>query len=249
MSGLLEGRAVLVIGGASGIGRATALGILREGGRVVIADLEAEAARALASACGDRAVGIGVDVARREQVEAAADLILARHGRFDGMVNCAARPEPYRGLLEAPEEACDEIFAPNVRGAWIALRVAIARMQAQGRGGSIVTIASAAGVRGVRGMALYCASKHAVIGLTRSAALEFARQGPRINAVCPGVIETPMMAGVAEDPRARRSLEAGQPNGRFGAPEEVAEACLWLLSDRASLVTGAVLGVDGGMTA
>lgn len=244
---MLNGKVMLVIGGASGIGLATVEAAAREGARVVVADRDvAGAERAAAAANG---VGIAADVTDPAMVQAAVDLAVTRFGRLDGLVNCAARPEPFRSLLDATEADFAALVDVNLRGTWLAMRAAVRQMKAQGGGGAIVNIASTAGLKASPAMAIYSATKHAVIGLTRSAAIEFAKAGPRINAICPGVIDTPMMQGVAADPRARRAFEAAQPNGRFGTPAEVAEACIWLASDRAALVTGAIIGVDGGLSA
>jgi NAD(P)-dependent dehydrogenase (short-subunit alcohol dehydrogenase family) len=248
MTGILDRKVLLVIGGASGIGLATVRAAARDGAHVVVADRDAAGATHAASGL-PHAAGIGCDVSDAGAVRAAVDLAVSRFDRLDALVNCAARPEPFRSLLDGSEEEFAAIMDVNVRGTWLGMRAAARQMRAQGGGGAIVNIASTAGLKGSPAMAIYSASKYAVIGLTRSAALEFAKTGPRINAVCPGVIDTPMMQGVASDPRARRAFEAAQPNGRFGTPEEVAQACVWLASDRASLVTGAILGVDGGLSA
>ncbi|EZP83103.1 2,5-dichloro-2,5-cyclohexadiene-1,4-diol dehydrogenase [Novosphingobium resinovorum] len=249
MSGYLKGKSVIVLGGASGIGRATVEASVREGAAVVIADRDVVAAGRLATEIGERALAFELDVSNAEMVDAGISFTVAAFGRLDALVNCAARPEPFRSLLDASEEDFAGIVDINLRGTWLAMRAAIRQFQRQGGGGAIINISSAAGLKGSPAMAIYSASKHAVIGLTRSAALEFAKTGPRINAVCPGVIDTPMMQGVASDPRARKAFEAAQPNGRFGRAEEVGETCAWLISDRASLITGAILGVDGGLTA
>ena len=251
MSARLTGKVVMATGAASGIGRAACRIFAREGATVLVTDLDAAGGAEtvdLIRQAGGTADFILVDVADRSQVEAAVDHAVACYGRLDGAFNNAAVPEHFTSLLEASEESFDRIMAVNVRGVWHCLRAQARQMRRQGGGGAIVNTASTAGLRGTALMAIYSASKHAVIGLTKSAALEFARTGPRVNAVCPGVVETPMMQSVAADDRARRAFLASQPNGRFGTPEEIGEAAAWLLSDAAAFVTGVAMPVDGGMT-
>jgi NAD(P)-dependent dehydrogenase (short-subunit alcohol dehydrogenase family) len=251
MSNSLTGKVIMATGAASGIGRAACLIFAREGARVLVTDRDpaggAETVDLIRRA-GGAAEFLATDVADQDQVEAAVAFAVATWGRLDGAFNNAGVPEAFTPLLEATDETFDRIMAVNVRGVWLCLRAQVRQMRSQGGGGSIVNTASVAGLKGAGLMAIYSASKHAVIGLTKSAALEFARTGPRVNALCPGVVETPMMRTVAADDRARRAFLAAQPGGRFGTPEEIGEAAAWLLSDAAAFVTGVAMAVDGGMT-
>jgi len=251
MTDLLANKVVLITGGASGIGRATSRIAAREGARVVVVDFDAKRAGEtvdLIREAGGTGAFIQADVSKQTDVAAAVGFAVATYGRLDGAFNNAAVPEPFTDILDANEETFARIMSVNVKGVWLCMREEIRQMRKQGDGGSIVNTASTAGLRGAAKMAIYSASKHAVIGLTRSAALEYARTGPRINAVCPGVIDTPMLQGViADDARARQGFMNSQPNRRFGQPEEIGEAVVWLLSDHASLVTCTAFPVDGGM--
>lgn len=251
--GLLDGKVVMVTGGASGIGRAACQVMAREGAQVLVVDLNREGGEATAgiiTQAGGTAAFQPADVSSEADVDAAVQAAVARFGRLDGAFNNAAIPEPLEGLADADQAMFDRIMSINVRGVWLCMRAEVHQFRAQGGGGAIVNTASAAGLVGVSRMAIYAASKHAVVGLTRSAALEYARSGPRVNAVCPGAIETPMLHDIIDgNERAREGFSRSQPNGRFGQPEEIAEAACWLLSDAASLVTGTTLSVDGGLTA
>ena len=251
MSEFLTGKVIMATGAASGIGRAACLVFAREGAIVLVTDLDkaggAETVELIRQA-GGTSEFVTTDVSDKRQVEAAVAFAVATYGRLDGAFNNAALPEHFTPLLEAQEDTFDRIMAVNVRGLWHCMRAQVGQMRRQGEGGSIVNTASTAGLRGAGLMAIYSASKHAVIGLSKSAAMEFAKTGPRVNALCPGVVETPMMQEVAADERARRAFLASQPTGRFGKPQEIGEAAAWLLSDAASFVTGLAMPVDGGMT-
>ena len=253
MGGMLAGKVVMVTGGASGIGRAACKSMAREGAKVLVVDVNREGGEATAGMivqAGGAAVFQAANVADEADVGAAVAAAASSFGRLDGAFNNAAVPEPLEGLLDGDDAMFDRIMSINVRGVWLCMRAQVRQFQAQGGPGAIVNTASAAGLMGTARMAIYGASKHAVIGLTKSAALEFARNGYRINAVCPGVIETPMFQGIVEgNDRAREGFARSQPNRRFGQPEEIAEAATWLLSDAASLVNGLSMSVDGGLTA
>jgi NAD(P)-dependent dehydrogenase (short-subunit alcohol dehydrogenase family) len=252
MSDSLGGKVIMATGAASGIGRAACLIFAREGARVLVTDRDGEGGAQtvdLIRRAGGDAQFLAMDVTDQDQVDAAVALAVGAWGRLDGAFNNAGAPEAFTPLLEASEATFERIMAVNVRGVWRCLRAQVRQMRAQGGGGAIVNTASTAGLKGAGLMAIYSASKHAVIGLTKSAALEFARTGPRINALCPGVVETPMMRAVAADDRARRAFLAAQPGRRFGTPEEIGEAAAWLLSDAAAFVTGVAFAADGGMTA
>jgi NAD(P)-dependent dehydrogenase (short-subunit alcohol dehydrogenase family) len=253
MSGLLAGKVVMVTGAASGIGRASSAIFAREGARVVVCDVNRDGGEETVErvrAAGGEAAFIATDVSDESQVDAAVAFAVSTFGRLDGGFNNAALPEPLTGFLDATEAMYDNVMRVNVKGVWLCMRAQIRQMQSQGPGGAIVNTASAAGLRAVTKMAIYAASKHAVVGMTRSAALEFARSGLRVNAVCPGAIETPMLDSIVNvSNRVREAFLDSQPNKRFGQPSEIGEAVAWLLSDAASFVTAHTMSVDGGMAA
>ncbi len=252
MEGLLAGKAALVTGAASGIGAATARALARDGARVLLADVDdalGEKTAAAIAESGGEAAYRHVDVTDEAEVEAMVRDAVERFGRLDCAVNNAGVTGGF-GLVHQQRLADWEgTLSVNLTGVFLCVKHELPVMQEQG-GGSIVNLASGAGVIGVPGLSPYCASKHAVLGLTKTAALENARTGVRVNAVCPGSIDTPMLQRIMDlDPGMRKMIVKNQPGGRLGTPEEIAEAVAWLCSDRASFVTGESLLVDGGAIA
>lgn len=254
MTGILEGKIALVTGGGNGIGREAALAFAREGARVAVADFEAESARetvALINGAGGQAISLSGDVTVAAQVQAMMDGVIAAYGRLDCAFNNAGiAPHQVGSLLQRTHEwseaSFDRMIEVNLKSVWLCMKRELPLLLAAG-GGAIVNTASIAGLIGLRTSTAYVAAKHGVIGLTKTAALEYAEEGIRVNAVCPGYIVTRMTALT----RARRSeaIIARTPMGRLGEPHEIAELVVWLCSDRASYVTGAAYQVDGGMTA
>jgi NAD(P)-dependent dehydrogenase (short-subunit alcohol dehydrogenase family) len=253
MSGLLNGKVTLVTGAASGIGRAAAIAFAREGAKVLVADVTEDAGREtvkLVHDAGGEAAFCKCDVARAAQAEALVAAAVKTFGRLDGAFNNAGVAGKIARTADDTEENFDRIMAVNLRGVWLCMKYEIQQMVKQGQGGAIVNTASAAGLVGSHGMPAYAASKHGVIGLTKTAALEYARAAIRVNAVCPGVIDTAMVAGmVSLHPQLKDRLVSVEPIARMGKPSEIAEAVTWLLSDAASFVTGAAMPVDGGLIA
>ena len=250
--GMVEGKVALVTGGGSGIGRKTAELLGREGARVLVCDLEEkgglETVASLAQA-GSEAEFLRVDVSAEDQVEAMVARCLDRFGGLDCAVNNAGIGGPTGGLEAIALDDWNRVLAVNLTGVFLCMKAQIPVMRSAGQG-SIVNMASGAGLIATPGLAAYCASKHGVIGITRTAAIENARTGVRVNAICPGSIDTPMLrAGMAANPEVEAMILASMPIGRLGEAEEVAEAAVWLCSERASLVTGHAMGADGGAVA
>jgi NAD(P)-dependent dehydrogenase (short-subunit alcohol dehydrogenase family) len=250
-----EQRVAVVTGAGSGIGRATALAFARAGAAIVIADCDAKAAEdALAAvrAAGGDGIVVTCDTSRASDVEALVGRTVDTYGRLDCAVNNAAIQGRIAPTVECTEENWDRVISVNLKGVWLCLKHELAQMLRQ-RGGAIVNIASNFGLVGSRGMPAYSASKHGVIGLTKTAALEYARNNIRVNAVCPGPTNTAMVDKILRDQPELAPLIQGieeiQPIGRMGQPGEIAEAIVWLCSDAASFVTGGVLAVDGGFVA
>jgi NAD(P)-dependent dehydrogenase (short-subunit alcohol dehydrogenase family) len=240
------GKVALVTGAASGIGRATALAFAAEGARVAILDRTAVALRETEAAlkqAGGEVLAIACDVSIPEQVEAAVAQVVERFGRLDVAFNNAGVENKATPLHEIELQEWDRILNINVRGTFVCMKHEIAQMVRQG-GGVVVNTSSGAGIRGVAGGASYAASKHAILGMTRSAALDYAKQNIRVNAILPGNIATPMMDRfTGGDIQKAIDLE---PVGRLGKPEEIAEAVLWMCSDLGGFVTGSAIVVDGG---
>ncbi|MEJ8858291.1 SDR family oxidoreductase [Variovorax robiniae] len=247
-----SGKAVLITGAGGGIGRATALAFAKAGARLMLSDIDlaaVEETASLARAQGGEATARQVDVTREAEVAAMVAATVAAWGRLDCAFNNAGIEIETTLITEADESVYDRIMGVNVKGVWLCLKHELRQMVAQGRG-AIVNTASVAGLKGAPRLATYGASKHAVIGLTKSTAAEFGKKNIRINAVCPGVIRTPMAQRWAQvDPEIPARMAALHPIGRIGEPEEVAATVLWLCSDAASFVTGHSQTVDGGFTA
>jgi NAD(P)-dependent dehydrogenase (short-subunit alcohol dehydrogenase family) len=252
MTRLLEGKAALVTGASSGIGRATALVFAREGAKVVVADVVVaggEETVRLIKTVGGEAIFVKADVSKAAEVEAMVNTAVAAYGRLDCAHNNAGIEGAMSTTADYTEEDWDRVISINLKGVWLCMKSEIAQMLKQG-GGAVVNTASGAGLVGLANMSAYVASKHGVVGLTKTAALEYAKAGIRVNAVCPGVIQTPMVARVTgRQPQLAEALVAAEPVGRVGQPEEIAEAVVWLCSDAASFVTGHAMAVDGGYVA
>ena len=198
---------------------------------------------------GGEALFVRADVSQGAEVQAAVERVIETYGRLDCAHNNAGIAGRFTGTADYPEEDWDRIISVNLKGVWLCMKYEIPCMLEKG-GGAIVNTASVAGLRGTRGLAAYVASKHGVVGLTKSAALEYAPAGLRINAVCPGWIRTPMVEGAfGTHPDLEAQISLSEPIGRIGTPEEVAAAVVWLCSDAASFVTGHAMAVDGGIMA
>lgn len=252
MTHVLADKVALITGGSTGIGKACALAFSREGAKVVIADMNGEAGEetvGLVRAKGGEASFVKTDVSQPDEVESLFGQVMATYGRLDCAFNNAGIPGSIGfSTHEYPDESWQRVLDVNLKGVWLCMRQEIIQMLQQG-GGAIVNTASIWGLVGAPGASAYVASKHAVAGLTRAAALEYASRGIRINAVNPGTIRTPILDPfIAAVPDFESFMTARHPIGRIGRPEEVAEAVVWLCSDAASFVIGQNLPVDGGYT-
>jgi len=253
MSRVLVGNVALVTGAGRGIGLAAAKALTQAGASVVVADRDAEvigtAVERLRSA-GHNAIAVTCDVTDKVQVAAMVDRTVGTYGRLDAAFNNAGVNSDSAPLLDTSDEEFERVIDINLRGVWNCMKAELRQMTAQGAG-VIVNCSSIGGMVGSKRRSAYSASKHAVIGLTRSAALDYATSGIRINAVCPGIINTPMAAEVTKnyDPEIVKAMVAREPIARFGEPEEIAAAVVWLCSPAASFMIGHAMAVDGGVLA
>lgn len=254
MAGMLDGKVALVTGGGGGIGRATALVMVREGARVAVADFDAASARdtvAQINEAGGQAITLTGDTSRADDVRAMVQDTITAYGRLDCAFNNAGIAPRHVGVAgkktaEWTEESFDRMIAVNLTGVWLCMKEEIGHMQSQG-GGAIVNTASIAGLIGLATSSGYVAAKHGVVGLTKTAALEYAEANIRVNAVCPGFIDTPMTAH--RTPERSQMIFGLTPMRRMGVPGEIAEVVVFLCSERASYITGACYNIDGGWMA
>ncbi|MCW2615339.1 MAG: putative oxidoreductase [Frankiales bacterium] len=249
-----DGKSAVVTGAASGMGRAIALALAAEGASVVVADISADGGAetvAMIDAQDGRARFLRTDVSSSDDVQALVDLAVSAHGGLDLGVNAAAIENETSPIADCEEAVFDRMIAVNLRSVFLCMKYEARAMRSQGRGGSIVNIASTNSFRPQPNQAAYTASKHGVLGLTRAGAVDHAADAIRVNAVCPGAIETPMLLGAIEA-RGRDKDEVARRLslfGRFGTTQEIAQAVLWLCSDESSFTTGHALAVDGGYLA
>jgi NAD(P)-dependent dehydrogenase (short-subunit alcohol dehydrogenase family) len=253
MANLLEGKSALITGCSSGIGRATALRFAEAGAIVTCADVDqkgGEETVALIREAKGKADFVQTDVTDGNAVAALVARVVSAHGRLDCAFNNAGIEGDVIELHESTDRNFERTMAVNVKGVWLCLKYEIRQMRKQGSG-AIVNTASVAGLAGFPNLGIYVASKHAVVGLTKSAALECAQAGIRVNAVCPGPVDTPMMERIAgnEGAPGRKDFEAIVPMRRYASPQEIAATVAWLCSDQASYITGVSVPVDGGLFA
>jgi len=247
---LTNQKVAIITGASSGIGRATAVALAKEGVRVVLAARrakESEETLQLVKKAGRDGIFVKTDVASEHEIEQLVELAVGKYGRLDYAFNNAGVVEDATSFVDQTSSVFDNIMNINVKGVWLSMKYEIPQMLKNG-GGAIVNNSSGLGVIGMPQMPVYIASKHAVLGLTKSAALEYAKSGIRINAVAPGAIETEMFEKLVEGKKQLRdTFNSMHPIGRVGKSEEIANAVVWLLSEKASFVTGHTLLVDGGL--
>ncbi len=246
---LFTGKVALVTGGTSGIGRATAVAFAREGAKVVVASRrisEGEETVKLVKEVGSDGLFIQTDVSKEADVKAMVEKTITAYGRLDFACNSAGVEQQPTPLTEQTEETFDQIMDINVKGIWLSMKHQLSQMLQNG-GGAIVNISSGAAIKPLPNIPIYNASKEAVLALTKSVALDYAKSGIRVNAICPGAIETEMFYRFTNDnPQAKDAILGMHPMGRVGKPEEIADGVVWLCSDKASFVTGQVVAIDGG---
>jgi NAD(P)-dependent dehydrogenase (short-subunit alcohol dehydrogenase family) len=248
----LEGKVALVTGGTSGIGRETAILFAKAGAKVVVAGRrarEGEETVEMVRAAGGDGLFVKTDVSKASEIETLVQRAVEKFGRLDVAFNNAGVEGVWVPITRQSEEDWDRTIEINLKGVWLCLKYEIRQMLKQGAGGAIVNMSSITGLVGAVGAAAYSASKHGVIGLTKTAALENARSGIRINAVCPAAVEAPMAERIFGAPKVHEYVLSCHPIGRFGRPAEIAEAVVWMCSDRASFMTGQSLVLDGGFLA
>jgi len=248
----LDGKVAVITGGTSGIGRETAVLFAQAGAKVVVAgrrEAEGEETVAKIRTAGGDALFVKTDVSKAAEVEALIKATVAHFGHLDIAFNNAGTEGKWVPIITQSEEDWESTIAVNLKGVWLSLKYEIKQMLKQRQGGAIVNMASTMGLIGAAGAAAYTASKHGVIGLTKAAALETAKSGIRINAICPAVIETSMADRLFGAAKTHEHVQGCHPIGRFGKPQEVAEAVLWMCSDQASFMTGNSLLLDGGFLA
>jgi NAD(P)-dependent dehydrogenase (short-subunit alcohol dehydrogenase family) len=251
MEKYFDGKVAIVTGGSFGIGRATSVAFARRGAKVVVADWiedkENETINQITNA-GGQALFVKCDVSNSDEVKNLVDKTIERFGRLDYAFNNAGIEGHSAHTHECSEENFDKTISVNLKGIWLCMKNEIEQMLKNNKG-AIVNCASVAGLNGFVGLPAYVASKHGIIGLSKTAALEYATRGVRVNAVCPGVIHTAMVNRITgKDKEVEKQFTSMEPIGRMGNPEEVAEAVIWLCSDAASFVTGIAMPVDGGFT-
>jgi NAD(P)-dependent dehydrogenase (short-subunit alcohol dehydrogenase family) len=252
MSAELKGKVGLVTGGTSGIGRDTAILFAKAGAKVVVAgrrEKEGHETVDLIQAAGGEGLFVKTDVSKTSDVEALVQKTVEKFGRLDVAFNNAGIEGVWVPIVRQSEEDWDRTIDINLKGVWLCLKYEMRQMLKQGGNGAIVNMSSVTGLIGSAGAAAYSASKHGVIGLTKSAALENAKSGIRVNAVCPAVVESPMEERLFSSPQVHKFVLSCHPIGRFGKPMEIAEAVVWMCSESASFMTGQALVLDGGFLA
>jgi NAD(P)-dependent dehydrogenase (short-subunit alcohol dehydrogenase family) len=246
----LDNKVALITGGTTGIGRDTAILFAKEGAKVVFSgrrEVEGNETLNLVRAEGGDGLFVKSDASKSADVESLVQKTVEKFGRLDVAFNNAGVEGKWVPLVEQTEENWDQVHGINLKGVWLSMKYEIRQMLKQGCGGAVVNMSSVAGLIGAAGAGVYVASKHGVMGLTKSAAIEYATHGIRVNAVCPAVIETPMAERAFGEPAVNKRMVSLHPLGRFGKPIEVAKAVLWLCSDKSSFTTGQYIGIDGGL--